>query len=99
MFFNMQKEVFRGDLFNWIDEHRVILHTTPNLAFITNQSGALSPIHSVCNDLHSLTAKDRLLYFAADRLGHFGYERNEADPFVFRKLLIAEIFDFQLKLL
>ena len=62
-------------------------------------SGALSPIHSVYNDLHSLTAKDSLLYFAADRLGHFGYERNEADPFVFRKLLIAEIFDFQLKLL
>ena len=46
-----------------------------------------------------MTAKDSLLNLAADRLGHFGHEFNEADPFVFRKLLIAEIFDLQRKFL
>ena len=46
-----------------------------------------------------MTAKDSLLNLAADRLGHFGHEFNEADPFVLRKPLIAEIFDLQRKFL
>ena len=41
-----------------------------------------------------LTAKDILLYFPTDCLRHFDCELDKVNPFVFRKPLVTEIFDF-----